>query len=47
MVPKTLQTLDGKEADTTLKLMDALEENDDINKLYSNFNVDEGSILDV
>ncbi|MEE3153102.1 MAG: YebC/PmpR family DNA-binding transcriptional regulator [Candidatus Neomarinimicrobiota bacterium] len=47
MVPKTLQTLGGKEAETTLKLMGALEENDDINKLYSNFNVDEGSILDV
>ena len=47
MVPKTLQTLCGKEAKTILKLIDALEENDDINKLYSNFNVDEGSMLDV
>ena len=47
MVPKTLQTLGGKEAETTLKLMGALEENDDINKLYSNFNVDEGSMLEV
>ena len=47
MVPKTLQKLGGKEAETILKLMDALEENDDINKLYSNFNVDEGSMLDV
>jgi transcriptional/translational regulatory protein YebC/TACO1 len=47
MVPKTLQTLGGKEAETTLKLMDTLEENDDINKLYSNFSVDEGSMLDV
>jgi YebC/PmpR family DNA-binding regulatory protein len=47
MVPKTLQTLGGKEAETILKLMDALEENDDINKLYSNFNVDEGSMLEV
>jgi transcriptional/translational regulatory protein YebC/TACO1 len=47
MVPKTFQTLGGKEAETILKLMDALEENDDINKLYSNFNVDESSMLDV
>ena len=47
MVPKTLQKLGGKEAETILKLMDALEENDDINKLYSNFNVDESSMLDV
>jgi len=44
MVPKTLQKLGGKEAETILKLMDALEENDDINKLYSNFNMDEGSM---
>ena len=47
MVPKTLQKLGGKEAETILKLMDALEENDDINKLFSNFNVDESSMLDV
>ena len=47
MVPKTLQTMGGKEAETILKLIDALEENDDINKLYSNFNVDEGSMLEV
>ena len=47
MVPKTLQKLGGKEAETILKLMDALEENDDINKLYSNFNVDESSMPDV
>jgi YebC/PmpR family DNA-binding regulatory protein len=44
MVPKTLQKLGGKEAETILKLMDALEENDDVNKLYSNFNMDEGSM---
>ncbi|MEC9050057.1 MAG: YebC/PmpR family DNA-binding transcriptional regulator, partial [Candidatus Neomarinimicrobiota bacterium] len=44
MVPKTFQKLGGKEAETILKLMDALEENDDINKLYSNFNMDEGSM---
>ena len=35
MVPKTLQKLGGKEAETILKLMDALEENDDICALKS------------
>jgi YebC/PmpR family DNA-binding regulatory protein len=45
MVPKTLQKLEGKEAQSALKLMDALEDNDDINKLYSNFDVDENTIL--
>ena len=34
MVPKTLQKLEGKEAQSALKLMDELEDNDDINKLY-------------
>jgi len=45
MVPKSLQKLVGQEAQTTLKLMDALEDNDDINKLYSNFDVDEEALL--
>lgn len=45
MVPKSLQKLVGKEAQTTLRLMDALEDNDDINKLYSNFDVDEEALL--
>ena len=45
MVSKTLQKLEGKEAQSTLKLMDALEDNDDITKLYSNFDVDEEALL--
>ena len=40
MIPKTLQKLDGKEAETAMKLMDALDENDDISKLYSNLDID-------
>lgn len=46
MVPKTLQKLEGKEAQSALKLMDALEDNDDINKLYSNFDVDEDAFIE-
>ncbi len=45
MVPKTLQKLEGKEAQSALKLMDALEDNDDISKLFSNFDVDEETLL--
>ena len=45
MVPKTLQKLEGKEAQSALKLMDALEDNDDISKLFSNFDVDEKTLL--
>ena len=40
MVPKTNQILDGLEAKKVLKLMDALDDNDDVNKVYTNFNFD-------
>ncbi len=37
MVPKTNQILDDLEANKFLKLLDALENNDDVNKVYTNF----------
>ena len=37
MVPNSFQKLDGQEADRALGLLNALEDNDDVNKLYSNF----------
>ena len=40
MVPKTTQTLDDLEAKKFLKLLDALEDNDDVNKVYTNFDFD-------
>ena len=40
MVPKTNQTLDDLEANKFLKLLDALEDNDDVNKVYTNFDFD-------
>ena len=40
MVPKTLQKLEGKESDIALELLNVLEDNDDVNKLYSNFYFD-------
>jgi transcriptional/translational regulatory protein YebC/TACO1 len=45
LVPKTFQILEGKEAQSALMLLDSLEDNDDINKLYSNFDVDEETLL--
>ena len=45
LVPKTFQILEGKEAQSALMLLDSLEDNDDINKLYSNFDVDEEALL--
>ena len=40
MVPKTNQILDDLEANKFLKLLDALEDNDDVNKVYTNFDLD-------
>ena len=46
MMPKTLQRLDKKEAEIAMKLMDSLEDNDDVSKLYSNLDKDLKSKLD-
>ena len=37
MVPKTIQKLDKKDSEMVLELLVALEDNDDVNKLYTNF----------
>ena len=37
MVPKTIQKLEKKDSEMVLELLDALEDNDDVNKLYTNF----------
>jgi len=37
MVPKIFQKLNFNDSESVLKLLDALEDNDDINKLYTNF----------
>ena len=41
MVPKNLMKLEGKSAQGMLKLSEALEEHDDVQNVYSNFDVDE------
>ena len=40
MVPKTNQILDDLKAKKFLKLLDALEDNDDVNKVYTNYKFD-------
>jgi len=40
MHPKNTVKLDEKHADQVLRLMDALEEHEDVNNVYSNFDVD-------
>jgi len=41
MVPKNLIKLEGKQAQSMLKLTEVLEEHDDVQNVYSNFDIDE------
>jgi len=41
MVPKNLIKLEGKNASAMLRLSEALEEHDDVQNVYSNFDIDE------
>lgn len=40
MVPKTTVRLEGKQAEQMLKLVEALEDLDDVSKVFSNFDID-------
>jgi YebC/PmpR family DNA-binding regulatory protein len=40
MVPATYIKLEGQQANTMIRLIDALEDNDDVNHVWSNFDVD-------
>ncbi|MFH1673337.1 MAG: YebC/PmpR family DNA-binding transcriptional regulator [Pseudomonadota bacterium] len=39
MIPDSSVKLEGKDAEQMLRLMDALEDNDDVQKVYSNFDI--------
>jgi len=41
MIPQTNVKIEGKEAEQMIKLYEALEEHDDIQKVYANFDIDE------
>ena len=41
MVPDTMVHLEGKDAETMQKLLDALDENDDVQNVYGNYEMDE------
>lgn len=43
-LPQTLMKLDGKHASTMLKLIDVLEEQDDVQNVWSNFDFDEADL---
>jgi YebC/PmpR family DNA-binding regulatory protein len=40
MYPKDIVKVEGKEAEQLLRLLDAIEEHDDIQKVYSNYDID-------
>jgi transcriptional/translational regulatory protein YebC/TACO1 len=41
MIPKTTVNLEEKAADQMLKLMDVLDDHDDIQNVYANFDIDD------
>jgi YebC/PmpR family DNA-binding regulatory protein len=41
MIPQTMVKLEGKQAESMLKLMDRLEDNDDVQNVYANFDISE------
>ena len=41
MIPSTSIKLEGKEAEQMMKLMEALEEHEDVQNVYANFDIDE------
>jgi YebC/PmpR family DNA-binding regulatory protein len=47
MVPRNLIKLEGKNAAAMLRLNDALEEHDDVQNVYSNFDLDEKELAEI
>ena len=45
MLPKTTVKVEGKEAESLLKLVEALEELDDVQKVWANFDIDVAEML--
>ncbi len=39
MIPQTMVPLEGKQAESMLRLMDRLEDNDDVQNVYANFDI--------
>jgi len=44
MVPQNKVHLTGRDAEVALKLLDALEDSDDVQNVYSNLDVDEAEL---
>jgi transcriptional/translational regulatory protein YebC/TACO1 len=44
MLPQNYVKLEGKDANHMLKLMDALDDHDDVKQVWSNFDIEEKEI---
>jgi len=44
MIPKTTVKVEGKSAEQVLRLMEALEDNEDVQNVHSNFDIDESDL---
>jgi YebC/PmpR family DNA-binding regulatory protein len=47
MIPQSTVTVEGKDAEQLLRLADALEEHDDVSKVFSNFDIDQETLAAV
>ena len=47
MVPQNYIKLEGQQASQMIRLIEALEDNDDVQHVYSNFDVDEKQLAEV
>jgi transcriptional/translational regulatory protein YebC/TACO1 len=46
MVPKTTVKVEGKQAEQMIRLLEALEELDDVSKVFSNFDIDSNQLAE-
>jgi len=44
MVPQNVIKVEGKDAKTLMKLLDGLDEIDDVQKVWANFDIDEADL---
>jgi transcriptional/translational regulatory protein YebC/TACO1 len=45
MIPQNTVKLEGKKAEQMLKMMDALDDNDDMQRVFANFDISEEEML--
>ena len=46
MLPKSTVKLEGKQAEQMLRLMEALEDNEDVQNVYANFDISEEQMVE-